>query len=125
MLTVNIPVLRVGIPGGNTPPGMQQCLLLQRNLIHSGMTGGEKLVVLIRQRKALAMAVKSNRTENRLPGLLERLIVLEENRRPGCGSSHSCCGWCLAVFLGQISREIARQTDAAERRTPAWNFSSW
>jgi hypothetical protein len=39
MLTVNIPVLRVGIHGGNTPPGMQQCLLLQRNLIHSGMTG--------------------------------------------------------------------------------------
>jgi hypothetical protein len=104
---------------------MQQCLLLQGNLIHSGVTRGEKLVVLIGQRKALAMAVKSNRTENRLPGLLERLIVLEENRRPGCGSSHSCCGWCLAVFLGQISREIARQTDAAERRTPAWNFSSW
>ena len=110
MLTVNIPVLRVGIPGGRHAPGMQQCLLLQGNLIHSGMTRGEKLVVLIRQRKALAMAVKSNRTEN---------------RRPGCGSSHSCCGWCLAVFLGQISREIARQADAAEMRAPAWNFSSW
>ena len=104
---------------------MQQCLLLQRNLIHSGMTRGEKLVVLIGQRKALAMAVKSNGTENRLRGLLERLIVSEENRRPGCGSSHSCCGWCLAVFLGQISREIARQADAAEMRAPAWNFSSW
>ena len=104
---------------------MQQCLLLQRNHIHSGVTRGEKLVVLIGQRKALAMAVKSNGTENRLRGLLERLIVSEENRRPGCGSSHSCCGWCLAVFLGQISREIARQADAAEMRAPAWNFSSW
>ena len=104
---------------------MQQCLLLQGNLINSGVTRGEKLVVLIGQRKALAMAVKSNRTEDRLPGLLERLIVLEEKQRPGCGSSHSCCGWCLAVFLGQISREIARQADAAEMRAPAWNFSSW
>ena len=104
---------------------MQQCLLLQGNLIHSGVTRGEKLVALIGQRKALAMAVKSNRTENRLPGLLERLIVLEENRRLGCGSSHSCCDWCLAVFLGQISRKSARQADAAEMRAPAWNFSSW
>ena len=104
---------------------MQRCLLLQRNLIHTGMTRGEKLVVLIGQRKALAMAVKSSRAENRFPWLLESLIVLEENRCLGCGSSHSCCGWCLAVFLGQISREIARQADAAERRAPAWNFSSW
>jgi len=104
---------------------MQRCLLLQRNLIHTGMTRGEKLVVLIGQRKALAMAVKNNRTENRLPGLLERLIVSEENRRLGGGSSHSCCGWCLAVFLGRISRKIARQADAAEMRAPAWNFSSW
>ena len=68
MLTVNIPVLRVGIHGGNTPPGMQQCLLLQGNLIHSGMTRGEKLVVLIGQRNALAMAVKSNRRETGFPG---------------------------------------------------------
>jgi hypothetical protein len=79
----------------------------------------------IDQRKALAMAVKNNRTVNRFLGLLERLIVLEENRYRGGGSSHSCCGWCLAVFLGQISREIARQADAAEMRAPAWNFSSW
>jgi len=47
---------------------MQRCLLLQRNLIHSGMTQGEKLVVLIGQRNALAMAVKSNRRETGFPG---------------------------------------------------------
>jgi hypothetical protein len=72
---------------------MQQCLLLQGNLIHSGVTRGEKLVVLIGQRKALAMAVKSNRTENRFPGLLERLIVLEENRRPAAAVlTHAAVG---------------------------------
>jgi hypothetical protein len=87
MLTVNIPVLRVGIPGGLTPPGMQQCLLLQRNLIHPGMPRGEKLVALMGQRKALAMAVKSNRTENRRLGLrhfsLMLRLVFGRLSRPG------------------------------------------
>jgi len=66
---------------------MQQCLLLQRNLIHSGVTRGEKLVVLIGQRKALAMAVKSNRTENRRLGLrhfsLMLRVVFGRLSRPG------------------------------------------
>jgi exodeoxyribonuclease V alpha subunit len=52
---------------------MQHCLLLQRNLLYTGITRGKKLVVLIGQRKALAMAVKNNRTENRFSGLLVRL----------------------------------------------------
>ena len=52
---------------------MQRCLLLQRNLIHSGMTQGEKVVVLIGQRKALAIAVRNNKTEQRFSGLLVRL----------------------------------------------------
>jgi exodeoxyribonuclease V alpha subunit len=37
------------------------------------ITRGKKLVVLIGQRKALAMAVRNNRTENRFSGLLVRL----------------------------------------------------
>ena len=52
---------------------MQQYMLLQRNLIYTGITRGKKLVVLIGQRKALGMAVKNNRTENRFSGLLARL----------------------------------------------------
>ena len=55
---------------------MQQCLLLQGNLIHSGVTRGEKLVVLIGQRKALAMAVKNGRTKNRFPGLRQFSLML-------------------------------------------------
>ncbi|MFM8360268.1 MAG: ATP-binding domain-containing protein, partial [Verrucomicrobiota bacterium] len=55
------------------PVAMQQFLLLQRNLIYTGITRGRKLVVLIGQRQALGMAVNNNRTENRFSGLLSRL----------------------------------------------------
>ena len=55
------------------PLAMQQYLLLQRNLVYTGITRGKKLVVLIGQRKALAMAVRNNKTQNRFSGLLARL----------------------------------------------------
>jgi exodeoxyribonuclease V alpha subunit len=55
------------------PLAMQQYMLLQRNLVYTGMTRGKKLVVLIGQKKALAIAVRNNRTENRFSGLLARL----------------------------------------------------
>ena len=52
---------------------MQHYLLLQRNLVYTGITRGKRLVVLIGQRKALAMAVRNHRTENRWSGLRARL----------------------------------------------------
>ncbi|MFM7102694.1 MAG: ATP-binding domain-containing protein [Verrucomicrobiota bacterium] len=55
------------------PVAMQQFLLLQRNLIYTGITRGRKLVVLIGQRRALGLAVNNHRTENRFSGLLARL----------------------------------------------------
>jgi exodeoxyribonuclease V alpha subunit len=58
-----------------TPLAMQQYMLLQRNLVYTGITRGKKLVVLIGHRKALALAVKNNRTENRFSGLRARLIT--------------------------------------------------
>jgi exodeoxyribonuclease V alpha subunit len=57
------------------PLATQHYLLLQRNLVYTGVTRGKKLVVLIGQRKALAIAVKNNRTENRFSGLLTRLAT--------------------------------------------------
>jgi exodeoxyribonuclease V alpha subunit len=57
------------------PLAMQQYLLLQRNLVYTGMTRGKKLLVLIGQRKELGMAVRNSRTEKRLSGLLARLLV--------------------------------------------------
>jgi exodeoxyribonuclease V alpha subunit len=62
-------------PAVVTPLATQQYLLLQRNLVYTGITRGKKLVVLIGQKKALAIAVKNNRTENRFSGLLARLIA--------------------------------------------------
>jgi exodeoxyribonuclease V alpha subunit len=55
------------------PVTMQQYLLLQRNLLYTGVTRGKRLVVLVGQRKALATAVRNNRTEHRFSGLLARL----------------------------------------------------
>ena len=57
------------------PLAMQQYLLLQRNLVYTGITRGKQLVVLIGQRKALAIAVRNNKTENRFSGLLARLAT--------------------------------------------------
>ena len=56
-----------------TPLAMQQYMLLQRNLVYTGITRGRKLVVVVGQRKALAIAVRNNRTEQRFSGLLVRL----------------------------------------------------
>jgi len=56
------------------PLAMQQYMLLQRNLVYTGITRGKTLVVLIGQRKALAVAVRNNRTGSRFSGLLARLI---------------------------------------------------
>ena len=55
------------------PVATQQYLLLQRNLIYTGITRGKKLVVVIGQQKAMAMAVRNNRTDQRYSGLLSRL----------------------------------------------------
>jgi exodeoxyribonuclease V alpha subunit len=55
------------------PLAMQHYLLLQRNLVYTGITRGRKLVVMIGQRKALASAVRNDRTERRYSGLLARL----------------------------------------------------
>jgi exodeoxyribonuclease V alpha subunit len=55
------------------PLATQHYLLLQRNLVYTGVTRGKRLVVLIGQKKALAIAVRNNRTEQRFSGLLARL----------------------------------------------------
>jgi exodeoxyribonuclease V alpha subunit len=62
-------------PGVVIPLATQQYLLLQRNLVYTGITRGRNLGVVVGQRKALAMAVRNNRTEQRFSGLLARLIL--------------------------------------------------
>ena len=55
------------------PLATQQYLLLQRNLVYTGVTRGKRMVLLIGQQKALAIAVRNDRTERRFSGLLPRL----------------------------------------------------
>ncbi|MCZ7640481.1 MAG: ATP-dependent RecD-like DNA helicase [Verrucomicrobia bacterium] len=55
------------------PLALQQYLLLQRNLIYTGLTRGKQLVVMLGQKKALALAVRNHPTERRFSGLLARL----------------------------------------------------
>jgi len=51
----------------------QHYMMLQRNLIYTAVTRGRKLVVLVGTKKALAIAVKNNRTEQRYSLLKQRL----------------------------------------------------
>jgi exodeoxyribonuclease V alpha subunit len=48
--------------------------MLQRNLVYTGVTRGKRLVVLVGQRKALAIAVKGARARRRWSKLREWLI---------------------------------------------------
>ena len=55
------------------PLHTQHYLLLQRNLLYTGITRGKKLVVLVGSRKALALAVQRQNTLQRYSGLFRRL----------------------------------------------------
>jgi exodeoxyribonuclease V alpha subunit len=55
------------------PGWKQQYLLLQRNLVYTGIARGKKLVVVVGQRTGLAFAVRNNKIEQRFSGLLTRL----------------------------------------------------
>jgi len=51
----------------------QHYILLQRNLLYTGVTRGKKLVVIIGTKKAMAIAIRNNKTEQRYTLLSERL----------------------------------------------------
>ena len=53
----------------------QHYILLQRNLIYTAVTRGRKLVMLIGTKKALAIAVKNNKTQKRYTRLCDRLTA--------------------------------------------------
>jgi hypothetical protein len=73
------------------PLATQHYLLLQRNLVYTGITRGKKLVVLIGQRKAMGMAVRNDRrahldTDHRWMGIAER-------RSPALRAASGCAHW--------------------------------
>ena len=57
------------------PLTTQHYTMLQRNLVYTGVTRGKQLVVLVGQRKALAIAVKGVQTRRRWSKLGEWLAI--------------------------------------------------
>jgi hypothetical protein len=58
----------------------QHYAMLQRNLLYTGVTRGKRLVILLGQKKAVAMAVKNSAGRRRWSKLLDR--ITDEQRRP-------------------------------------------
>ena len=56
------------------PLSIQHYLMLRRNLLYTGITRARELVVLVGQRKALALAVNDARTERRWSKLQQWLL---------------------------------------------------
>ncbi len=57
------------------PLHTQHYMMLQRNLLYTGITRGKKLVVLVGSRKALSLAVSRHDTQRRCTGLAKRLAI--------------------------------------------------
>jgi exodeoxyribonuclease V alpha subunit len=55
------------------PLATQHHMLLQRNLIYTGITRGKQLLVLVGQKKAVGIAVRNDRPQRRYSGLLSSL----------------------------------------------------
>ncbi|MGZ9214342.1 MAG: SF1B family DNA helicase RecD2 [Candidatus Binatia bacterium] len=58
------------------PLAMSHYMLLERNLLYTGVTRGKQLVVIVAQPKALGMAVRTQRSQKRLTNLVKRLNSL-------------------------------------------------
>lgn len=52
----------------------QHYVLLQRNLLYTAITRGKRLVILVGSKKALAIAIRNNKTAARFSRLRERLV---------------------------------------------------
>ena len=62
------------------PVAMQHFMLLQRNLIYTGITRAKRLLVVIGQRKALGIAVRNDQSRKRYSGLLSSLNPLSRQK---------------------------------------------
>ena len=72
------------------PLATQHYMLLQRNLIYTGITRGKRLLVLVGQRKALGIAVRNDRPQRRYSGLLASLR--SDGRLAAALASGECTG---------------------------------
>ena len=63
------------------PVMIQHYIMLQRNLLYTGVTRGKKLVVLVGTKKALGIAVRNNKTIARNTYLAQRIAKNVVQRR--------------------------------------------
>jgi exodeoxyribonuclease V alpha subunit len=56
-------------------PAMQHYMLLQRNLVYTGITRAKRLLVVIGQTKALSIAVRNDQSRRCYSGLLSRPMI--------------------------------------------------
>jgi exodeoxyribonuclease V alpha subunit len=56
------------------PMAMQHYMLLERNLIYTGITRARKFLVVVGQKKALGMAVRNDQSRKRYSGLLNSMM---------------------------------------------------
>jgi exodeoxyribonuclease V alpha subunit len=61
------------------PLHTQHYVMLQRNLLYTGMTRGRRLVVLVGSKRALSLAVKNNLVRSRFTRLGDRLAALRQS----------------------------------------------
>ena len=77
------------------PVSTQHYMMLKRNLIYTGITRGKRLVVLVGQKRALAIAVKGKQVGT----------SLVEARRMVISLIRACqCKRCLQAVFGQLWR---------------------
>jgi exodeoxyribonuclease V alpha subunit len=70
-------------PAVVVPLHTQHYVMLERNLLYTALTRAEKLVVLVGDPKALALAVRNRRTRLRHTRLAERLRRAVDEERDG------------------------------------------
>ena len=58
------------------PISMQHFIMLQRNLLYTGITRAKKVLVLVGSKKAIKCAIENNKAPNRNSNLAKRLQVI-------------------------------------------------
>jgi exodeoxyribonuclease V alpha subunit len=67
------------------PLTTQHYPMLQRNLVYTAVTRGKRLVVIVGQKRALAMAVRGGQQKRRWSKLREWLATAVESETAGLG----------------------------------------
>jgi superfamily I DNA and RNA helicase len=95
------------------PLSTQHYMMLKRNLVYTGITRGKRLVVLVGQKRALAIAVKGQQIERRWSKLQERLHELSHPHNPALEEESRSS---VAVEPAKFARTV--DAHDRDRKTP-------